>query len=193
MFKSIFLALALLSPAFSGIAAVDPNLQACSRINEDGKRLRCFDQYITAQSGTAAVKAAPITQVNTADVPEPFVLSSTPPETELITGAVPPPDNSRSAELAKGNEIEQGFGLEHKKSQAEIATQEITYTITKAKKSPYGKWTLSFANGQKWATTSSMRMKFKKDQQVIISRGVFNSFLLKIQNSNRTVKVKRLN
>ncbi|KGJ98027.1 hypothetical protein [Thalassotalea sp. ND16A] len=195
MVKSLFTGLILLIPAISSLAAVDPSLQACSQINEDDKRLQCFDTYIAAQNSVVTVNK-PVIHSNTEDVPEPFVLSSTPPETELIAGAVPPVAKSQAPKLANDNqqkEIEQGFGLEHKKSEAELATDEISYTITKVKKSVHGKWTLSFANGQRWVTISPERMKFKKDQQVIISRGVFNSFLLKPKDSNRTVKVKRLN
>lgn len=166
-----------------------PNeLVACADIDNKELRLQCFDDYMLKQSnGQSTV---------TAEIPKPLVLSSAPENETLISTAVPPAiDTTQKQELIEQHEeqkLKQNFGLEHKKTTVEEATESLSLTIAKAKKSVHGKWTLTFTNEQKWVTISSERMKFKAEQEVIISRGMFNSFMLKLQNSNRSVKVKRI-
>lgn len=169
--------------ASTGIAFADFSLQQCANIAEDKQRLACFDNYIANQNTKTkqAVAAAPL-------VASPAVAAAE------VTGE--PKGSKRSEQTVKENSvpksIEDNFGLEHKKTKEELANDALRFTIAKAKKLPHGKWTLTFTNEQKWTTIATERMKFKAGQTAIISRGMFNSFSLKLPSSNRSVKVKRV-
>ena len=172
----------------ASFANISNELGACTAIENKELRLQCFDDYMAKQSNTE-------NQITT-ERPQPLVLTSAPEGEALISAAVPPTiDAKQKQELIQQQEelkVKQNFGLEHKKTSVEEATESLTLTIAKVKKSIHGKWTLTFTNQQRWVTISSERMKFKPEQEVIISRGMFNSFMLKIVNSNRSVKVKRI-
>ena len=46
-------------------------------------------------------------------------------------------------------------------------------------------------NNQQWRQIGSDSLKLDEGDTVIISRGVFNSFLLKKADQNRSIRVKR--
>ena len=171
----------------ASFADLPSKLTACTNIENKELRLQCFDDYMVTLSNTENKVAA--------ETPLPLVLSKAPQNDTLIIAAVPPTlDTKQKQELIQQEEqkVKQNFGLEHKTSAVEEATESLIFIIAKTKKSVHGKWTLTFTNQQPWVTLSSERMKFKAEQKVIISRGMFNSFMLKIADSNRSVKVKRL-
>ncbi|WOH36078.1 hypothetical protein RI844_11925 [Thalassotalea fonticola] len=188
MYNKTILVLFFSTISVVSFADIPSELAACKSIEDKELRLQCFDSYIVEQSNTESKV--------TAEAPQPLVLSSEPESDAIISSAVPPAiDTTQQQKLIQQQEdqqVKQNFGLEHKKTAIEEATESLTFTIAKVKKSVHGKWTLTFTNEQKWVTISSERMKFKPEQKVIVSRGVFNSFLLKISGSNRSVKVKRI-
>ena len=169
---------------------IQPMLEACASISDDKERLQCFDALVFQQRKLASNTSSGLP----AEVKP--VITSAPLEAEIISGPVLPSAAPVESETIKKQEqiekVQQGFGLEHKKTQAELEVESLDLTITKTKKSVHGKWTLTFDNGQVWVTISTAKMKFKVSQQVSISRGVFNSFTLTMPNSNRSVKVKRV-
>ncbi|QBY04150.1 hypothetical protein E2K93_07010 [Thalassotalea sp. HSM 43] len=164
----------------------------CSNINNNDDRLACYDRVAKSIQSRETIRSDNAVS-SSDDVPEqPLVISSSSAEaTQLISEPIIPVKIEKQEEQISAAEIEAGFGLEHKKTQQEEDTESVSFTIEKAKKSIHGKWTLWFDNGQKWQTISSEKLKFKAGQDVKISRGVFNSFVLNVEGSNRTVKVKR--
>jgi len=61
------------------------------------------------------------------------------------------------------------------------------------KKAPYGELIIELDNGQQWRQVGSDSLRLKKQDVVVIERGVFNSFLLKVEGQNRSIRVKRTN
>lgn len=82
------------------------------------------------------------------------------------------------------------FGLEHKKDQTE-KDSEIKAAVTSVDKAPYGELIITLDNNQKWRQIGSDSMRLKESDTVTITRGVFNSFLLRKDGQNRSIRVKR--
>jgi hypothetical protein len=98
-----------------------------------------------------------------------------------------PSKQSSNTELAV---VANDFGLEHKDINGERA-EEIKAVVISIKKTPYGKLIINLSNGQQWRQNDSERMSLRKSDTVVITRGAFNSFLLKKDGQNRTIRVKR--
>ncbi len=82
------------------------------------------------------------------------------------------------------------FGLEHK---ANEQTQDLmTAQVSAIQTDPYGKWTLTLDNGQRWRQTESKRLRIKVGEPVIIRKGALGSFSLSRADSNSSTKVKRI-
>ena len=70
----------------------------------------------------------------------------------------------------------------------------IEAVIVKVEYRNHGKRALHLDNGQSWIQVdSSSQPKLKSGEAIRISRGALGSFVLKKQNSNRRLRVKRLN
>lgn len=82
------------------------------------------------------------------------------------------------------------FGLEHKDINGDRA-QEIRSVVGSIKNTHYGKLVITLNNNQQWSQVDSRRMSLKEGDEIIITRGVFNSFSLKKDDQNRSIKVKR--
>ncbi|MBB1384606.1 hypothetical protein H5119_03390 [Pseudoalteromonas sp. SG45-5] len=82
------------------------------------------------------------------------------------------------------------FGLEHKETHQEkdTAIKAIVATIEEA---AYGELIITLDNDQQWRQIGSDSMRLKTADTIVISRGVFNSFLLKKDGQNRSIRVKR--
>ena len=63
--------------------------------------------------------------------------------------------------------------------------------VASVEEAAYGELIISLDNGQQWRQIGSDSMRLKKNDTIVISRGVFNSFLLKIDGENRSIRVKR--
>lgn len=194
------LAILLLFTVNVSFANIDAQALQCAGIKNDQQRLSCFDQWlVTAQTNKTTMpvnsNSIPMATTTVVATAAPLVLSTqSASDEQLITESIPgqqQPTVEKSTEQSS-QDLEQGFGLEHKRTAQETDTDNLSFTISAVKKSLRDKWTLTFSNGQKWQTITSARMKFKVDQQVIISRGTFNSFSIKHTDSNRSVKIKRL-
>jgi hypothetical protein len=82
------------------------------------------------------------------------------------------------------------FGLEHKNIDEDRAG-EIKSVVTSIKTTPYGKLIINLNNDQQWRQHDSERMSLKKGDKIEIRRGALNSFLLKKDGTNRSIRVKR--
>ena len=63
--------------------------------------------------------------------------------------------------------------------------------VTSVKEAAYGELIISLDNGQQWRQIGSDSMRLKENDTIVISRGAFNSFLLKQDGKNRSIRVKR--
>ncbi|MBQ4834485.1 hypothetical protein J8L70_14645 [Pseudoalteromonas sp. MMG010] len=171
MKKILSLIVLFSTPIFSAHAQINTQaLEACSLIENDFNRLLCYDNII---AGKAASQ-------NTSSVPS--IAAK-----EMVQASAPIVTDNTKSDVKKDD-----FGLEHKEITKGKAT-EIKATVTSIKKAPYGELIITLDNGQQWRQIGSDSMKLTAEDKIIISRGVFNSFLLKKANQNRSIRVKRTN
>lgn len=169
MKKQLLSLLVLLSaPTFAAQTEFNTQaLQACSFIENDFNRLLCYDNTIAGKSLTKPTITKTLTPPTANNVPQ--VVVAAPMQTK-----------------AKADD----FGLEHKESQVEKET-EIKAMVTSVKEAAYGELIISLDNGQQWRQIGSDSMRLKENDTIVISRGAFNSFLLKQDGKNRSIRVKR--
>ncbi len=160
----------LFALGFSSLCAAEPintqALQACTLIENDFKRLMCYDNVIANK---------PITETHS---------SKAPINKDKINTA----RNEKKVELK-----EDGFGLEHKVKAASEEIEEITAKLVKTTTQGRDKMVFTLDNGQVWRQVSSETFFANEGDTLIIERASFGSFLMKKAGSNRTTRVKRVN
>ena len=78
------------------------------------------------------------------------------------------------------------------RTQKVIIPKEMSSVIEKIKRYAAEKYILTLKNEQKWKVLEPTRKGlFKKDQSVSITKGLFGSYNLSIENQNKKYKVKR--
>ena len=164
MKKQILSLLVILSaPTFSAQSDINTQaLKACSFIENDFNRLLCYDNTMAGK---------PLTQ-------------------STVTQKVKAPTTATNVPVVAVEAPKDDFGLEHKKDQAE-KDSEIKAAVTPVDKAPYGELIITLDNNQKWRQVGSDSMRLKKSDAVTITRGAFNSFLLRKDGQNRSIRVKR--
>ena len=169
MKKQLLSLLVLLSaPTFAAQTEFNTQaLQACSFIENDFNRLLCYDNTVAGKSLTKPTVTKTLTPPTANNVPQ--VVAAAPIQAK-----------------AKADD----FGLEYKESQVEKET-EIKAMVTSVKEAAYGELIISLDNGQQWRQIGSDSMRLKENDTIVISRGAFNSFLLKQDGKNRSIRVKR--
>lgn len=165
MKKHMFSLLVLLStPAVYANTINEQALQACSFIENDFNRLLCYDNTVAGKPLTNSIQHAKPLQIDE------------PPK----TATTPPSKSNKPVE----------FGLEHQNNNKNIE-QAIEANVLKIEEAPYGELIITLENNQQWRQIGSDKMRLSKGDTVIISRGMFNSFLLKKADQNRSIRVKR--
>lgn len=168
MKKHIFSLLVLLSaPAAYANTINAQALQACSFIENDFNRLLCYDNTVAGKSLTNSIQHTKPLQVN-----EP-----------------PAPSMAKTPLPNKANKPVE-FGLEHQ-NHNKNAEQAIQANVLKIEEAPYGELIITLENNQQWRQIGADNIRLSKGDTVIISRGMFNSFLLKKADQNRSIRVKR--
>lgn len=132
-------------------------LEACSLIENDFKRLMCYDKVISKETITSSLNNE---------------ISSLP--------------------QSKSTKPKDTFGLENRKKEEAVKIDKIRAKVTKIQTNQVGYRTITLDNGQVWRQTDTDSFSAKKGDEIIITRGVFNSFKMKKANNNRTVQVKRV-
>jgi hypothetical protein len=152
-------------------------LQACTFVENDFNRLLCYDNVMAGKSLSKPATKQQIEQpvANSAAAASPAPVAAAGATTEQI--------------VRTKNE---DFGLEHKEV-AKVNDDQISASVKSVKKAPYGELIIELDNGQQWRQVGSDSLRLKKQDVVVIERGVFNSFLLKIEGQNRSIRVKRTN
>lgn len=145
-------------------------LQACTFVENDFNRLLCYDNIMAGKSLSKPATTKTLTSRGETSAQE-------------ATGA------AITAEKITKTKNED-FGLEHKEA-AKENDNEITANVNGVKEAPYGELIIALDNGQQWRQIGSDRLTLDAGDTVIIERGMFNSFLLKKQGQNRSIRVKR--
>jgi len=174
MKKQLLSLLVLLSaPTFAAQEINVQALQACSFIENDFNRLLCYDNTVAGKPLTKPSEKKTLTP--------PKAVTNVSPNVSAPVAAV-----SKSAPAA----IADDFGLEHKEITKD-KDENITASVSSVRKAPYGELIITLDNDQQWRQIGSDSLKLKESDTVVISRGVFNSFLLRKDGQNRSIRVKR--
>ncbi|MEO2281972.1 hypothetical protein [Pseudoalteromonas pernae] len=167
----------LTTPAVAFEGMNEQALKACSFIENDFRRLLCYDNVVAGKpidaARSTASQAAPAVTAPTAN-------------TAVVAGT------SAAAVATENAESNSEFGLEHKKT-VENAAQDLVAGVTKVSEAPYGELIITLDNGQVWRQIGTESFNLSKNDEVVISRAMFNSFLLKKAGTNKTIRVKRTN
>ncbi|MGO2074218.1 hypothetical protein ACT3S9_00755 [Pseudoalteromonas sp. AOP31-A2-14] len=143
-------------------------LHACAFVENDTNRLLCYDNTMAGKS----LSRKDATMV-------PVSASSNKPEAANAAVASSPEAKNKN------------FGLEHKEV-AKDNDDEIKVIVKSVDEAPYGELIITLENGQQWRQIGSDNIRISSSDKVIISRGMFNSFLLKKEGQNRSIRVKRI-
>ena len=154
------------------------SVYACSSIKEDAERLACFDAAVaSAKKSESEGEFTTITRKEAESVQKEtfgFSMPSLPKFTLPTFG-----DNSddKSVKTDKDGRI-----------------AELELTITSLKTDGFGKVIVEFENGQVWEQTDSSTVAFSKKRPpktAIVKRGLFDSYLIRLDNNSR-FKAKRI-
>ncbi len=142
----------------------------CSEIIDDMARLRCYDNNANkfeASSGRATSVAA-------------LPANTLPATTEAPATNLQTDDSLGNKYLTKDDSHE--------------SDRESSLQLVQAYKSKQELWVFEFENGQAWQQIEARYLSVPKDlpAAVIISQGVLGSYDLRIGETGRTIKVKRL-
>lgn len=136
-------------------------LEACSLVENDLKRLMCYDKVMSGK------------QINSNVVIKESKQKTTPASNKV---------QSKAGQ----------FGLENNKKEAREKLDELHSRVAKLTKNPRGQLRFTLENGQVWKQNGSEHFSVKENDQIIIMRGVFDSFRLKKSGTNRTIQVSRV-
>ena len=199
MNRLIFLAIAcflLLTPRY-GFAA--ESLADCAAINNSNARLACFDKLAGAsgQADTAPVAAVPAPAMPAASTqatpPAPVASTETAPipvSAPITTSAAPATEPAPVTGVSSYQDI---FGLEN---QAAVkGVKKISSRIINDFDGWDGRTVFRLENGQVWVqkdVNSTMSWRGSSHPIATIKRKAFNSYLLKVEGVNKSVRVKRV-
>lgn len=158
--------LALPSMTAQATESLNADVAKCAKIQQDVARLACFDN----------MAAQVLLPSHVADVAKTAI--KTPAAAPVVTA-------TKAAE----------FGAEHlKKPEPAEEERQVVFIIDKLTKDPYGKWRLSFKNGQQWKQTDSAYLNIKVGDSVLLKKGFMSAVYLKknLPNAKKKIRVKRL-
>ncbi|WP_105258465.1 hypothetical protein [Pseudoalteromonas sp. T1lg88] len=156
-------------------------LKACSFIENDFRRLLCYDNIMAGKPIDSMPANVPT------NVPANKAGKSQGKGAEASAAAA---GNANANAANKGKKDKGDFGLEHKQRNEENG-DELVAKVSSIKEAPYGELIITLDNGQRWRQVGTESFRISKNDTVVISRAMFNSFLLKKQGSNKSIRVKR--
>jgi hypothetical protein len=157
-------------------AAIEQQLAHCATIADNASRLQCYDQLAKA-SEHIAVSA---TETNANTSPNSALTS----KLATVPSLTPPPKTSVKADAVAE------FGAPRKEDNQ--ALEQIRYPVTFAQKGLRGGYTVTLANGQVWQQIGSESFRVKQGQTVVIEKAALGSFLMHVDGTNNSIRVKRL-
>ncbi len=155
--------------------SLNDGLVKCTKIQNSSARLGCFDELASSAivSTVTSKKSANVVLTAKAEIKK----------TSLTSKA-----NDEAIKAAN-------FGVEHLKHST-VANEDlqIVFTIDKLSKDQYGKWRITFKNGQQWKQMDSTFLKIKLGDSVLLKKGFMNAVYLKKNqpDSNKKINIKRL-
>lgn len=166
--------------------AADTLLETCVAIGDDRARLACYDE-VAGRAGPEARWPTPATQEPAAQLPAPPAapeIAAPPPAPATLPATLPAPAR---APLASADD---DFGLDRERGNDQ---REIQSRLDGEFTGWSGRTLFKLENGQVWRQSEPGRFRAQIDRPLItIERGAFNSYRLKVDGMNRSIRVKRV-
>jgi len=159
----------------------------CKTIDNVLERLNCYDEVFADIPVSAKSKVSET--LNDAKQVKDNVGTVMPTASGEVAVAT-----SLSARAAVSKNSVDTFGAENLKGNDENEAEEIdeiTLNVQQIITHPRGEHTYVMANNQHWRESKPSRLNVKEGQNVIIKKGMFSSYYLMLEDSNRRISVKR--
>ena len=160
-------------------------LQACTKQVNKLERLGCYDHLLMKPAATVSSTA-----VSRSMAPANYAKSAI-----QVPQIIKPTRTEHLAKTPLNSDIQQNHDLGSKYlAQSQSAKIKVHLSLQQAKKNKQGKWIFYFANGQVWQQLEAKYISVPKNKPVVstLSTGALGSFDLKIGQSSRVIKVKRV-
>ena len=156
------------------------SFEICKSIEDDQKRLSCFDNLDLSFNQTVLTKTNSHERLNETAVPE----------KEINTVTTKTNSNEKFNETAvPEKEINKDFGLPKERDNYEKIVSKIE-TLTNPNKQ---KLYFTLTNGQTWRSVENIRrVQFKVGQEVEITEGFISGYKLKVLNKKLSLRVRRI-
>lgn len=118
-------------------------------------------------------------------------IQNTPAQLNNSAAQTLPVQAAPAAQAANKAEPADIFGMEHKQTSDENASDKIYVKVTKIQFSPRKELIVTFDNRQVWRQNGTDYYKIEVGEQHFIKRGALNSFFLGNENNNRIIRVRR--
>lgn len=98
------------------------------------------------------------------------------------------------ATVASSDTLSDAFGREHVANVADEPEERVTATVTNVTRDYTKRLVFQFENGQVWRQQEARRFQYPKDRafNVVIARGVFGDYQLRVNGEGRMTRIKRL-
>ncbi len=166
----------------AGGAELPQELIDCRVLGSTVARLKCYDQVVDADSGSAGQSPAAH-----AAVPAP---PDTAAATTATTAAVAPAAEISPEALFGKNVVEVQKSVQEATGSKEIDRLEAF--ISKVRYTASGKTVITLDNGQVWAQIDTSRLRLSDYDRVIIRRASLGSYMLNKVGSKTRIRVKRI-
>lgn len=165
------------------------DLQRCADMSTAERKLACFESLLDNPPSAAVLPAAPPPPADAVPALEKAAAATTEPVQDPVTESAPEP--LTTAQPADD------FGDEYVKESAEDdddQREDVTATVNKVTLDRYKRLRFEFANGQVWRQLEARRFPYPNDEpfDVVISRGVFGDYQLRVGGEGRMTRIKRL-
>jgi hypothetical protein len=155
--------------------------EACAAIRSDSDRLDCFDNAYAREESSIS---RPVQQ----DAPAVVSVESDP----KLQQAKPIEDHPAEGHKPGASEIYDSPEEFASRNKTDDQEETLTAVIVDVTTDPRGVDYLRLDNGHLWRETENSRVRFKAGNEVTIESGIFGSFNLKMEGTNKIVKVRRV-
>lgn len=169
------LAVFLMMPSLSHAETLAEAMEKCRLVNNSLKRLVCFDQL--AQRANT---------LEDSDLQE-FYANRPVVQPRPNAG-----EDDQTLPPRPVTKTQNTFGLETKIKRDEQEEQpELVAVVGKVETNGNYKLVITTEDGMVWTQTDTNKIKLRTGDEIIISRGMFSSFLLKKVGSKKSIRVRR--
>lgn len=167
------------------------SLGECRQIVNDQDRLACYDLLAARSENTENNFVQNKVNKSVESYPETTINTQSATSNQATRTTQQSESRARADASNKTRDAQDTFGLEN------INTDTTIRTTIDGEFNGWEKGTVfKLANGQTWKVSKSdSRPVFRRttyNPKVVISRGMFNSYKMKVEGVNRSVKVKRV-